>query len=101
MIREIFIGNALPLQFGSYIQVQIIFTIDGVQQFNEYMTFDANNFSVVYDVQNPNIIVFHFGEIMQVISNADYNQFRYAAFVEPTLIAFAQNVIIDISSYTT
>ena len=101
MIREIFIGNAVPLQFGSYVKVQIAFTIDGVQEFNEYMTFDANQFSVVYDTQNPNIVVFHFGHIMQSISNGDYNQFRYAAFVEPTLIAFAQNVIIDISSYTT
>ena len=101
MIREIFIGNAIPLQFGSYVKVQIASTIDGVQVFNEYMTFDANQFSVVYDTQNPNIVVFHFGHIMQSISNGDYNQFRYAAFVEPTLIAFAQNVIIDISSYTT
>ena len=101
MIREIFIGNPVPLQFGSYVKVQIAFTIDGVQEFNEYMIFDANQFSVVYDTQNPNIVVFHFGHIMQSISNGDYNQFRYAAFVEPTLIAFAQNVIIDISSYTT
>jgi hypothetical protein len=101
MIREIFIGNAIPLQFGSYVKVQIASTIDGVQVFNEYMTFDANKFSVVYDTQNPNIVVFHFGNIMQSVGNADYNQFRYAAFVEPTLIAFAQNVIIDISSYTT
>ena len=101
MIREIIIGSAFPLQFGSYVKVQIIFTIDGVQQYNEFLTFDANKFSVVYDAQNPNIVVFHFGNIMQSVGNADYNQFRYAAFVEPTLIAFAQNVIIDISSYTT
>ena len=101
MIREIFIGNAVPLQFGSYVKVQIAFTIDGVQEFNEYMTFDANKFAVVYDTENPNIVVFHFGHIMQSISSGDYNQFRYAGFVEPTLIAFAQNVIIDISSYTT
>ena len=101
MIREIFIGNAVPLQFGSYVKVQIAFTIDGVQEFNEHMIFDANQFSVVYDTQNPNIVVFHFGHIMQSISNGDYNQFRYAAFVEPTLIAFAQNVITDIAQFTT
>ena len=101
MIREIFIGNAVPLQFGSYVKVQIAFTIDGVQEFNEYMTFDANQFSVVYDTQNPNIVVFHFGHIMQSISSGDYNQFRYAGFVEPTLIAFAQNVITDIAQFTT
>ena len=101
MIREIFIGNAVPLQFGSYVKVQIAFTIDGVQEFNEYMTFDANQFSVVYDTQNPNIVVFHFGHIMQSISSGDYNQFRYAAFVEPTLIAFAQTVIPDIAQFTT
>ena len=101
MIREIFIGNAIPLQFGSYVQVQIGFTIDGVQEFNEYMTFDANKFAVVYDTENPNIVGFHFGDVKQIISNGDYNQFRYAAFVEPTLIAFAQNVITDIASYTT
>ena len=101
MIREIFIGNALPLQFGSYIQVQIIFTIDGVQQYNEYMAFDANNFACVYDTENPNIVVFHFGHIMQSISNADYNQFVYAALPPSSLIAFVQNVITDIASYTT
>ena len=101
MIREIFIGNAIPLQFGSYVKVQIASTIDGVQVSNEYMTFDANKFAVVYDTENPNIVGFHFGDVKQIISNGDYNQFRYAAFVEPTLIAFAKNVIIDISSYTT
>ena len=101
MIREIFIGNAIPLQFGSYVEVQIASTIDGVQEFNEYMTFDANKFAVVYDTENPNIVGFHFGDVKQIISNGDYNQFRYAAFVEPTLIAFAQNVIIDIAQFTT
>ena len=101
MIREIYIGNAVPLQFGSYIRVQIVFTIDGVQQYNEYMSFDANKFSCVYDPENPNIVGFHFGNIKQTISNGDYNQFVYAALPPSTLIAFAQNVVTDIASYTT
>jgi len=101
MIREIYIGNATPLQFGSYIRVQIVFTIDGVQQYNEYMSFDANKFAVVYDTANPNIVGFHFGSVKQIVSNGDYNQFVYAALPPSTLIAFAQNVITDIASYTT
>ena len=101
MIREIRIGTAFPLQFGSYVQVQIIFTIDGVQQYNEYMTFDANKFACVYDTENPNIVGFHFSNVKQIISNADYNQFVYATLPPSTLIAFAQNVITDIASYTT
>lgn len=101
MIREIIISSAIPLQFGSYIKVQIIFTIDGVQQYNEYMAFDANKFACVYDAENPNIVVFHFGNIMQSISNADYNQFSYAGVPSASLIAFTQNIINDIASYTT
>lgn len=101
MIREIIIGSATPLQFGSYVGVQIIFTIDGVQQYNEYMSFDANKFSVVYDAQNPNIVVFHFGNIMQSVGNADYNQFSYAGVPSASLIELAQAVITDIAAYTT
>ena len=101
MIREIRIGSPSPLQFGSYIQVQIIFTIDGVQQFNEYMTFDANKFAVVYDTQNPNIVGFHFGDVKQIISNGDYNRFVYATGPALTLIQLAQTVITDIAQFTT
>lgn len=101
MIREIRIGSAFPLQFGSYVKVQMIFTIDGVQQYNEYLTFDANKFACVYDTQNPNIVGFHFGEVKQIISNGDYNRFVYATGPALTLIQLAQTVITDIASYTT
>lgn len=101
MIREILIGNALPLQFGSYVSVQIIITVDGVQQANELVSFDANKFAVVYDTQNPNIVVFHFGKVQQVVSNGDFNQFKYAGLPAGTLIELAQAVITDIAQYTT
>ena len=101
MIREILIGNVSQLQFGSYVQVQIVITIDGVQTYNQYVAFDANKFATVYDTQNVNIVVLHFGNVSRIISNADFNKFVYATIDKTDPIDLAQAVITDIAQYTT
>ncbi len=101
MTRTLIIGNANPLQFGSWIQVQLATQVDGITISNQYVTFDANKFACVYDTQNTNIVVFHFGDVMYSVSNGEYNTFFFSVIQKTDSVDLAQAVILDIASLTT
>ena len=101
MISLITISGALPLQFGSYVQFQMQTRLDGVVQQDTLITFDANKLAVVYDNANPNIVVFHFGDVQLSVSNAEFNEFVFVNIPKTSPLELAQAVITDIAAYTT
>jgi hypothetical protein len=101
MIISITISGALPLQFGSYVQFAMQKRLDGVIEEDKIITFDANKLAVVYDNSNPNIVVFHFGDVQLTVSNWEYNEFIFVNIPKTSPLELAQAVITDVASYTT
>ena len=101
MTRQILIGSANQLQFGSFIQIQVETQIDGVVTSDDYISFDANKLGVAYDLESPNIVVFHFNGTSITVSNADYNVFSFGGIIKTDPADLAISVIADIAQYTT
>lgn len=101
MTRQIFIGAASQLQFGSFVQVQVQTTINGVITSDDRVVFNANKLGVAYDLESPNIVVFHFNGTSIAVSNADYNVFSFGGIIKTDPVDLAASVIADIAQYTT
>ena len=101
MATRVIISAATPLGFGSYIQVAIEVTVNGVLESSRFYSFDANYFSIQYDLQNMNIAVFHFNGHAESVSNGQYTEFYFALASKSSPVALAQSVIADIAQYTT
>lgn len=101
MTSQIYISSASQLQFGSFIEVQVQTTINGVITSDPIIVFDANKLGVAYDLESPNIVVFHFNGTAITVSNADYNVFSFAGIIKTNPVDLAISVIADIAQYTT
>ena len=101
MANRIVIGAANLLGGASYVQVQIQTFENGVATSERYVSFNANNFECVYDNEQPNIAVLHFGSSHTVtISNADYQEFYFGGLVKASPVALAADVLGDIAGFT-
>ena len=101
MTRQILIGSANQLQFGSFIEFQVQTTINGVITSDKIVSFDANKLGVSYDLESPNIVVFHFNGTAITVSNADYNVFSFGGIIKTDPVDLAISVISDVAQYTT
>ena len=101
MTRQILISSANQMQFGSFIEFQVQTTINGVLASDKIVYFDANKLGVAYDLESPNIVVFHFNGTAITVSNADYNVFSFAGIIKTDPVDLAISVISDIAQYTT
>lgn len=100
MTKRITITTATQLQFGAFVQNQVIITHDGVDVARPYYNYNANKLSACIDVVNPNIAVIHFDGLSLSISNGEYNEFYFGGLVQATPLALAQQVITDAAQYT-
>ena len=101
MANRIVIGAASLLGGSSYLQIQVQSLENGVLQTDKYISFNANEFECIYDNQQPNIVVFHFGRNHTVtVSNADYQEFYQVGVSKATPVALAVAVLGDIAGYT-
>jgi hypothetical protein len=101
MTRQILIGPANQLQFGSFIEFQVQTLINGVVTSDKIVCFDANKLGVAYDLESPNIVVFHFNGTAITVSNADYDVFSNSGIIKTNPVDLAISVIADIAQYTT
>lgn len=101
MAKTIDIGTAQKLQFGSFVQLQVVVYTDGVITSEKYYTFNANQFSCVYDNANPNTCVMHFDGNSLTISNGDYSSFASVGVSKASVVALAASVVADIAQHTT
>ena len=100
MANRIVIGTANLLGGSSYLQIQVQSSENGVLQTDKYISFNANDFECIYDNQQPNIVVFHFGRNHTVtVSNADYQEFYQVGDSKATPVALAVAVLNDIATY--
>ena len=80
MAKSIEITLASQLGAGSFIYVGVLIHDNGVLTTSQNYSFNANDFTCVYDSFQPNIVVFHFGANHTLsISNG---VFRYALLVK-------------------
>ena len=100
MANRIVIGTANLLGGSSYLQIQVQSLENGVLQTDKYISFNANDFECIYDNQQPNIVVFHFGRNHTItVSNAAYQEFYYVGVAKSSPLDLAITVIGDIASY--
>jgi len=101
MTRQIEFGAVSPLQFGSYVQAQVIFREDGVVVRDLNISFDAYEFSTVYDAQNPNNVAIHFGNGHTITVNNKFDLYTYAGtdYANPKDLVVAY--IPEVMQYTT
>lgn len=100
MTNKIQINAASQLQFGAFVQNQVIITIGGVEVSRPYYNYNANHISACVDSQNPNVAVIHFDGLSLSISNGEYNEFYFGGILQASPLALAQQVIADAVQYT-
>lgn len=102
MAKSIDISVATQLATGSYIQVSVSIQENGVSTALPNYSFNANDFTCVYDSLQPNIAVFHFGANHTLsVSNGDYSVFSWGGTPQASPVALAAAVVTDIAQYTT
>ena len=102
MAKSIDISVATQLGAGSFIYVGVVTHDNGVLTTSQNYSFNANDFTCVYDSLQPNIVVFHFGANHTLsISNGDYATYSLAGFPKASPVALAAAVVTDIAQYTT
>lgn len=102
MAKSIEITLASLLGLGSFIYVGVVIKENGVVTSSQNYSFNANDFTCVYDFLQPNIVVFHFGANHTLsVSNGDYSVFSWAGTPEASPVALATRVVTDIAQYTT
>ena len=102
MAKSIDISVATQLATGSYIQVSVSIQENGVSTALPNYSFNANDFTCVYDSLQPNIAVFHFGANHTLsVSNGDYSVFSWGGTSKTSVIDLAAAVVTDIAQYTT
>lgn len=103
MARQITIYAANQLNFGATVQVQVDTFVNGVKTSEKYYTFNANQFSCVYDTSNVNYAILHMSGNTFQINNGDYDTFVFTGI--PGTLAnvqlLAAAVVNDIAQYTT
>jgi hypothetical protein len=100
MIRKIFITAASQLQFGAFLQNQIIVYENGIATSIYNVCYNANKLYAITDTVNPNVAVIHFGNISVSVSNADYNEFSFGGIPQSSSLDLIQSVIADAATYT-
>lgn len=100
MARRITFGNALQLQLGSLIQIQVVITDNGSTISRQNYTFNANHFSCVQDEVNPNQCTLHLGYQHSInIDNGTYQEYYVGASSFANINLLVAAIINDVSQY--
>ena len=100
MARRITFGNALQLQFGNLIQLQVIITDNGSNISQQNYTFNANHFSCVQDEVNTNQCTLHLGYQHSInIDNGTYQEYYVGASSFENINGLVAAIIYDVSQY--
>lgn len=100
MARRITFGNALQLQLGSLIQLQVVITDNGSTISRQNYTFNANHFSCVQDEVNPNQCTLHLGYQHSInIDNGTYQEYYVGASSFANINLLVAAIINDVSQY--
>ncbi len=95
------IRSATLLGGTSYINLQFTVVDNGVTISDQYFNFYANDLSVIYDLEAPNIAVLHLGnQHTFTMSNADYNVITFNGAVQADVVTAVQTIIGDVAPYS-
>lgn len=100
MARRITFGNAVQLQFGSLIQLQVVITDNGSNISRQIYTFNANHFSCVQDDVNSNQCTLHLGYQHSInIDNGTYQEYYVGPSSFANINILVSEIINDVSQY--
>ena len=100
MARRITFGNALQLQLGNLIQIQVVITDNGSNISQQNYTFNANHFTCLQDEVNSNQCTLHLGYQHSInIDNGTYQEYYVGNTSYANINILVAAIINDVAQY--